>query len=282
MESSNFLNLLSQKISYLEREPLKRYQVLAGVLLLFLLVSLNKLYATFAGTHCSQIERKTSAPLVQFFTILLSIFSVWIFRQLYSIFSREVSLYLSLKHQTTEEEISNLEYLMYRVDFYWSNDRRFKSFVLISVIIFLIFIGGFFWKVFVGDQLAESFWISWTFLADPGTHANHTGFVQRVISFVMTIGGMIVFAFVIGIVSEDLSEFVDKLREGKSRVIVTNHTLILGQVKPLYSLPLTPPPPTGRDAPLDHPADRTGEPESRGRVHRHPVFGAENHSRETH
>jgi hypothetical protein len=294
---NSFLNLLSEKISLLEKDPLQRYQVLSAVLFIFLSVSLAKFFATFSPSAAADSaavcsahphpQRKTSAPLIQFFTILFSIFSVWIFRQLSSIFCREASLYLSLKQQTTEEDVSHLEYFMYRVDFYWSSDRRFKSFVLISVIVFLILVGGLFWMVFVGDQLSESFWISWTFLADPGTHANHTGFVQRVISFVMTIGGMIVFAFVIGIVSEDLSEFVDKLREGKSRVIVTNHTLILGQV--CLSVSASPclyvfssHPPAGRDAPLHHPADRFGKSESRGRVHRHLIFCTQNHSRKAH
>lgn len=61
--------------------------------------------------------------------------------------------------------------------------------------------------------------------------------MQRLVSLLMTLGGMVIFAMLIGIISEDIGAFVDNLREGKSRVIVSNHTLILGQVSLPVSLP---------------------------------------------
>jgi hypothetical protein len=261
---NDFLAVFFAKITTVEKDSVERYQLLSITLGLLLGVSIMKLMHSSSSfltnepeikkqqlsqsTHsCQSSEIPSSLPatsyLLPIFTLLFSLIFISIMKDIYLILSKEIRLYSHLKHQIqlssgnttgsgdSTADFDTVEYVMYRVDIYWSQDRRFKSFVLLSVIIILIFIGGFFWNVFVGDHLTESFWISWTFLADPGTHAAHTGLVQRIISFVMTIGGMIVFAFVIGIVSEDLSEFVDKLREGKSRVIVTNHTLILGQVR---------------------------------------------------
>ena len=40
---------------------------------------------------------------------------------------------------------------------------------------------------------------------------------------------MIIFALVIGVVSTEVSDFVENLRKGKSRVVESGHTLILGQ-----------------------------------------------------
>jgi hypothetical protein len=256
---NNFLVILFEKITNVENNSLERYQLLSMTLAILLVVSLIKLmYSSSSSSSqhsphsCPSTETENSVSflpgigiyLLRFFTLLFSLIFISIMKDVYLILYKEITLYSHLKQQVqlggdSSAEFDTVEYIMYRVDIYWSQDRRFKSFVLLSVIVVLIFIGGFFWNVFVGDHLSESFWISWTFLADPGTHATHKGLVQRIISFVMTIGGMIVFAFVIGIVSEDLSEFVDKLREGKSRVIVTDHTLILGQVcSPLSLCPI--------------------------------------------
>lgn len=124
-----------------------------------------------------------------------------------------------------------MEYFFYRLDYLYSHDEKFKAAALFSAALFLIFVGGCLWWISTEDSLIESFWAAWTFIADPGTHADNTGLMQRLVSLLMTLGGMIIFAMLIGIISEDIGSFVDNLREGKSRVIVSNHTLILGQVK---------------------------------------------------
>eukprot|EP00957_Ditylum_brightwellii_P009556 720705-Ditylum_brightwellii.AAC.1 len=53
---------------------------------------------------------------------------------------------------------------------------------------------------------SDSTWIAWTYVTNPGTHADAEGTAVRFVSFFITIGGML----------------------RKSRVIESNHTLMLG------------------------------------------------------
>eukprot|EP00957_Ditylum_brightwellii_P077866 5918481-Ditylum_brightwellii.AAC.1 len=48
------------------------------------------------------------------------------------------------------------------------------------------------------------------------------------VSFCTTIGGMLVFALMFGTVSDKISSRVNNFKEGKSRVIDSIHTLMLG------------------------------------------------------
>ena len=47
------------------------------------------------------------------------------------------------------------------------------------------------------------------------------------ISFSVTVGGMLIFALMIGIISDYIAEKVDDLKKGKSRIIDTDHTVML-------------------------------------------------------
>ena len=61
-----------------------------------------------------------------------------------------------------------------------------------------------------------------------GTHADTDGTFGRIIAFGTTIGGMLVFALMIGVISDSIGEKVDDLKKGKSKVIEARHTLVLG------------------------------------------------------
>lgn len=76
--------------------------------------------------------------------------------------------------------------------------------------------------------MASSVWQAWTFVADPGTHADTDGSLVRPVAFLITIGGMLVFALMIGIINESIGEKMDDLKKGRSRVIESGHTLMLG------------------------------------------------------
>ena len=82
----------------------------------------------------------------------------------------------------------------------------------------------------------ECLWTAWTYIADPGTHADSSTGLLRLVSLGLTLGGMVIFALVIGIVSDDVGSFVDNLRKGKSRVVESGHTLIIGQGDKLIPL----------------------------------------------
>eukprot|EP00957_Ditylum_brightwellii_P092934 7076469-Ditylum_brightwellii.AAC.1 len=76
--------------------------------------------------------------------------------------------------------------------------------------------------------VSDSAWIAWTYVANPGTRADTEGMAVRFVSFCTTIGSMLVFALVFGTISDEISGRVDNFKEGKSGVIESIHTLMLG------------------------------------------------------
>ena len=63
---------------------------------------------------------------------------------------------------------------------------------------------------------------------DPGTMGGDTGWAFRLFMLVITIGGLIIVASLIGIISGAFDSKVDELRKGRSKVLERDHTLILG------------------------------------------------------
>ena len=63
---------------------------------------------------------------------------------------------------------------------------------------------------------------------DPGTMGGDQGWGFRFLMLVVTIGGLIIVASLIGIISGAFDAKVEQLRKGRSRVIEKDHTLILG------------------------------------------------------
>ncbi len=58
--------------------------------------------------------------------------------------------------------------------------------------------------IFIEDKsISNAVWIAWTYVADPGTHADcEDTFLIRMISFSVTLVGMLIFALMIGIISD--------------------------------------------------------------------------------
>ncbi|CAI6000089.1 unnamed protein product [Closterium sp. NIES-65] len=129
--------------------------------------------------------------------------------------------------------------LAYRVDVLFSTHSYVKSLALLTATLVLIAVGGLALYAVSGKErlvLADATWRAWTYVADAGNHADSEGVGPRVVSVSVSIGGMLVFALMVGLVSEGISEKVDSLRKGKSDVIEHNHTLILGWSDKLASL----------------------------------------------
>lgn len=72
-------------------------------------------------------------------------------------------------------------------------------------------------------------------MADPGNHTNSEGIGPRLVSVSISFGGMLIFAMMLGLVSDAISEKLDSLRKGRSEVVEQDHTLILGWSDKLVS-----------------------------------------------
>ncbi len=74
----------------------------------------------------------------------------------------------------------------------------------------------------------EALWWSWGRVADPGSGAGDQGTGVRVAEIVTTLSGVLLFALLIGFVSDSVQEKIGDLRKGKSHVVEHDHSLILG------------------------------------------------------
>ncbi|KAH9782850.1 putative ion channel CASTOR [Citrus sinensis] len=134
------------------------------------------------------------------------------------------------------EEVSLSKQLAYRVDVFFSVHPYAKPLALLVATLLLICLGGLALFGVTDDNLADCLWLSWTFVADSGNHANSEGIGPRLVSVSISFGGMLIFAMMLGLVSDSISEKFDSLRKGRSEVVEQNHTLILGWSDKLSAL----------------------------------------------
>lgn len=128
----------------------------------------------------------------------------------------------------TAEEVSLNKQIAYRVDVFLSVHPYAKPMSLLVATLLLICLGGLALFGVTEDSLTDCLWLSWTYLADSGNHTNSEGIGPRLVSVSISFGGMLIFAMMLGLVSEAISEKFDSLRKGRSEVVEQNHTLILG------------------------------------------------------
>ncbi|WCJ18481.1 Ion channel DMI1 [Euphorbia peplus] len=152
--------------------------------------------------------------------------------------NRSKSKLKTLSNGTKRNKGPNLlkKKIAYRVDVFFSVYPYAKLVALLFATIILIVSGGFALYAVSDASLAEAVWLSWTFVADSGNHADRVGTGQRIVSVSISCGGLLIFAMMLGLVSDAISEKVDSLRKGKSMVVETNHILILGWSDKLGSL----------------------------------------------
>lgn len=143
---------------------------------------------------------------------------------------RRKSVRLSSDHasQRTDEEVPLSKRVAYRVDVLFSQHTFVKPLALLVGTILLIAVGGLAIYGVTGESFDEALWRAWTYIADSGNHADNNGLGPRIVAVFISFGGMLIFALMLGLVSDAISEKVDSLRKGKSEVVERNHILILG------------------------------------------------------
>lgn len=112
----------------------------------------------------------------------------------------------------------------YRVDAFLSLHPYSKPLALLVATLILICLGG----LALFGVMDDGLWLSWIYVADSGNHANSEGIGPRLVSVSISFGGMLIFAMMLGLVSDAISEKFDSLRKGRSEAVEQNHTLILG------------------------------------------------------
>jgi hypothetical protein len=115
----------------------------------------------------------------------------------------------------------------YRLDFHLSSNEMAKPAMLFGVTFALILLSTVSLMV-TGEDVSSAMWQSWTWVVDTGSHTDAESMDVRIVALATTLGGMFVFAIMIGIITDVIGEKVDDLKKGKARVIENGHTLMLG------------------------------------------------------
>ncbi|OQR87997.1 ion channel [Achlya hypogyna] len=71
-------------------------------------------------------------------------------------------------------------------------------------------------------------WESWLYVSDRANQQYAIATVQRVLGVTLTLGGFVFLDVVIGVIVDDIRGKLNGLKTGKSQVVETNHTLVLG------------------------------------------------------
>lgn len=80
-----------------------------------------------------------------------------------------------------------------------------------------------------GEQgFIEGAWAALLRTLDPGTMGDDAGWPFRIVALLVTLGGIFIVSTLIGLIATAMSQKLEELRKGRSPVIESGHTLILG------------------------------------------------------
>ncbi|HSL43845.1 MAG TPA: NAD-binding protein [Anaerolineales bacterium] len=82
----------------------------------------------------------------------------------------------------------------------------------------------------------EAMWESLMRTLDSGTMGGDTGTGFRAVMLFVTLGGIFVVSALIGVLNNAIEEQMERLRKGRSLVLETNHTLILGWSAQIFTI----------------------------------------------
>ena len=84
--------------------------------------------------------------------------------------------------------------------------------------------------------LAEAAWMSLMRTLDAGTMGGDAGWPFRIAMLAVTFGGIFVISTLIGVLTSGIEDKLETLRKGRSRVIESGHTVILGWSQQIFSI----------------------------------------------
>lgn len=132
---------------------------------------------------------------------------------------------MRLGHQ---RKASMKERATYALDSFFTVEPWGKAAILFGIVGCMTVLGGAAYSWTCRERFMDAAWTAWAFIADPAKHLDEETLGRRLVATPLSLGGMLFFALLIGIVSDDISGRVDELKKGKARVLETNHTLVIG------------------------------------------------------
>ena len=87
-----------------------------------------------------------------------------------------------------------------------------------------------------GLSFGEAAWESLMRTLDSGTMGGDTGTGFRIVMLFVTLGGIFVVSTLVGVLSNGIEDQMDRLRKGRSIVLESNHTLVLGWSAQIFTI----------------------------------------------
>jgi ion channel POLLUX/CASTOR len=110
------------------------------------------------------------------------------------------------------------------------------SLVIILLVAMVLTITGFAQEGGSALNFPEAFWEAMMRTFDAGTMGGDTGWGFRFVMLVDTIGGIFVISALIGVLTTGIETRMEELRKGRSRVIESGHTVILGWSEQVFTI----------------------------------------------
>ena len=114
----------------------------------------------------------------------------------------------------------------------------FVSLLLIIIAGFIIALGG---RLLAPEGtnppgFLEAVWLSLMRTLDAGTMGGDAGWGFRLVMLLVTIGGILIVSTLIGVLTSGVESKLDELRKGRSKVLESGHTLILGWSPQVFTI----------------------------------------------
>ena len=122
-----------------------------------------------------------------------------------------------------------LHALSYRLDQFFSTNAFSKPLLLLALTAMMVLTGTA--ALFAASPEADAGQVFWAALAGVGldwTFAGEGGTAHRICALFLAVGGLLITALMLGVVSDAIGSRMDDLRKGRSDVLEERHTLLLG------------------------------------------------------
>jgi voltage-gated potassium channel Kch len=108
--------------------------------------------------------------------------------------------------------------------------------VLLAAIVVALFGISFDPNAQQGTSFGEAAWNLLMRTFDAGNMADDTGWPLRIVTLVVTLGGIFIVSTLIGTITSGMESSIDEMRKGRSRVVESGHTLILGWSPTVFAI----------------------------------------------
>lgn len=108
--------------------------------------------------------------------------------------------------------------------------------VFLAAIVIAIFGISFDAEAQEGTGFIEAAWNLLMRTFDAGNMADDSGWPLRIVTLLVTIGGIFIVSTLIGTITSGMEASIEEMRKGRSRVIEKNHTLILGWSSKVFAI----------------------------------------------